>query len=149
MNGLPYLDALVCETLRLHLSVDLKRQVRFSKLVRTSVFNVVLYYNQVNEDDTIPLGQPIVTPSGAVIDSLPVAKGTIIRMPIAALNRSEALWGPDATTFDPTRWFEKRGEYHKRREEIPGYPHLLTFGYGPRVCIGKALALTEIKVCSL
>jgi len=125
MNGLPYLDALVSETLRLHLSVDLKRQV--------------------NEDDTIPLGQPIVTPSGALIDSLPVAKGTIIRMPIAALNRSEALWGPDATTFDPTRWLEKRGEVYKRREEIPGYPHLLTFGYGPRVCIGKAFALAEIK----
>jgi len=125
MNGLPYLDALVSETLRLHLSVDLKRQV--------------------NEDDTIPLGQPIVTPSGALIDSLPVAKGTIIRMPIAALNRSEALWGPDATTFDPTRWLEKRGEVYKRREEIPGYPHLLTFGYGPRVCIGKTFALAEIK----
>jgi cytochrome P450 len=71
-------------------------------------------------------------------------------MPIAALNRSEALWGPDATTFDPTRWLEKnRGEFHKRREEIPGYPHLLTFGYGPRVCIGKTFALAEIKVCSL
>ena len=75
-----------------------------------------------------------------------MTKGTIIRMPIAALNRSEALWGLDATTFDPSRWLEKRGEVHNMREEIPGYPHLLSFGYGPRVCIAKTFALAEIKV---
>lgn len=40
MNGLPYLDALVCETLRLHVSVDLKRQVCLSNLIYAFVVNM-------------------------------------------------------------------------------------------------------------
>ena len=33
-----------------------------------------------------------------------------------------------------------------RMEEIKGYKHLLTFGNGPRTCLGKNFALLEVKV---
>jgi len=35
----------------------------------------------------------------------------------------------------------------ERWQEISGYRHLLTFGDGPRVCLGRGFALAEIKVC--
>ena len=65
------------------------------------------------------------------------------------INRSGALWGADAATFDPTRWLES-AEHTKltnaRKEEIQGYHHLLTFSSGPRICLGRNFALIGIKV---
>ena len=102
------------------------------------------------EDDTIPLTHPIRTASGILVDKIFVAKGAFIRIPIAGVNKSETLWGPDAAKFDPGRWLVSDGESKStmtgRMEEIKGYKHLLTFGNGPRMCIGKNFALLEIKV---
>lgn len=96
-------------------------------------------------DDVIPLGKPLRTSDGKVVDSVSVAKGTIVHIPIAAVNRSEVLWGPNAKDFDPNRWLDNSISQH-RASEISGYGHLLTFAGGPRMCPGKAFAITEMKV---
>jgi cytochrome P450 len=77
-----------------------------------------------------------------------VERGSIIRVPIIGVNRSEAVWGTDTATFDPTRWLgEKAGDFNnKRKDEIQGYRHLLSFIHGPRLCLGRMFAITEIKV---
>ena len=101
------------------------------------------------EDDIIPLTHPIRTASGILVDKIFVAKGTFVRIPIAGVNKSEALWGPDAAKFDPGRWLVSDGESKSaigRKEEVKGYRHLLTFGNGPRTCPGKNFALLEVKV---
>lgn len=110
----------------------------------------ILTLSQVEQDDIIPLSQPIVTVSGSVIDSLPVERGLSIRIPIIGVNRSEALWGPDAARFDPTRWLEERAVdfNNQRKQEIQGYRHLLTFNHGPRICLGRMFVIVEIKVSS-
>ncbi|KAF8173848.1 cytochrome P450 [Mycena galopus ATCC 62051] len=122
-SDLPYLDAIVLEVLRMH-----------PALARTP--------RLASQDDVIPLGTPIVTPSGEIISSITVAKGTVIVEPIRAINRSEALWGPDAKEFKPERWFE---DIPVGARELQGYRHLLTFHDGPRTCLGKAFALAEFK----
>ncbi|KAF8173850.1 cytochrome P450 [Mycena galopus ATCC 62051] len=122
-SDLPYLDAIVLEVLRMHPALP--------KTPRLA-----------SQDDVIPLGTPIVTPSGETISSITVAKGTVIVEPIRAINRSEALWGPDAKEFKPERWFE---DIPVGAREIQGYRHLLTFHDGPRTCLGKAFALAEFK----
>jgi cytochrome P450 len=78
------------------------------------------------------------------VDSLAIAKGTIITIPIMAVNRSEAFWGPDAKEFKPERWLAEGGL--DGAKEMPGYRHLLTFSDGPRICLGKGFALAEFKV---
>jgi cytochrome P450 len=73
----------------------------------------------------------------------------MVRVPIVGVNRSERLWGPDAEKFIPERWLVPEEESAKsaaKKEEIQGYKHLLTFGYGPRMCLGRNFALTEFKV---
>ncbi|KAK0455619.1 cytochrome P450 [Desarmillaria tabescens] len=77
-SSLPYLDAVVHETLRTHPA----------------------------EDDILPLATPVVTKSGETINSIFVAKGTHVTASIGMLNRSEELWGPDAKEFKPERWLE-------------------------------------------
>ena len=77
----------------------------------------------------------------------------MIRIPIAGINRSEALWGPDAGTFDPARWLVSEGEgaphVNSKKGEVLGYRNLLTFAFGPRMCLGRNFALAEFKVRGL
>ena len=82
-----------------------------------------------------------------MVDSVFVAKGTVVTLPIECMNRSVAFWGPDAKTFNPARWIDASVDQH-RAQEIQGYRHMLTFADGPRMCLGKAFALAEFKGCA-
>ncbi|KAI6122408.1 cytochrome P450 [Pisolithus croceorrhizus] len=124
-NDLPYLDAVVQETLRLHPSVP--------ELLREAA-----------ADDVIPLSEPVQTKSGEFVDSIVVGRGTTFTLPISCINRSEAIWGPDAKVFRPERWLEPDG-ITKKAQEVKGHRHLLSFGDGARTCIGKTFALAVIK----
>ena len=67
-------------------------------------------------------------------------------MPISAINRSKVLWGEDALEFKPERWMNGESGLSKSAKELQGFHHLLTFIDGPRQCLGKTFAVTEIKV---
>ncbi|KAG1849950.1 cytochrome P450 [Suillus subalutaceus] len=82
-------------------------------------------------DDVIPLSEPVRTLSGEMTDS-------------AAINRSSAIWGPDAKEFKPDRWLTEDGISGKAKE-VQGHRHLLTFVDGPRTCLGKDFAISEFK----
>ncbi|KAI9572414.1 cytochrome P450 [Boletus coccyginus] len=128
-NGLPYLDAVVHEILRTHLPVV--------EITRLAI-----------EDDVIPLSEPIRTKSGEMVDSLTIAKGTRVVIPMESINRSAAIWGEDAKVFRPSRWLEgAHGEngIPAKAKEVQGHRHLLTFVDGPRTCLGKNFAVTEFK----
>jgi len=119
----PYLDAVVHESLRLHPPVE--------ALQRTA-----------DKDDIVPLSSPIKTSSGKMVDSIFVQKGTTVITPFVHMNRSEALWGPNAKQFVPERWLEENLHPSKN---ISGYRHLYTFSDGPRICLGRMFALAEFK----
>ncbi|KAG2147447.1 cytochrome P450 [Suillus bovinus] len=123
--NLPYLDAVVHEILRLHPSVP-----ELNRLAAA--------------DDIIPLSEPVRTVSGTMTDSIYIAKGTLITIPVAAINRSLAIWGPDAKEFKPDRWLTDEGISGKAKE-VQGHRHLLTFVDGPRTCLGKDFAIMEFK----
>jgi cytochrome P450 len=73
-----------------------------------------------------------------VINGIKIPKGTIIFIGILPANFDETLWGPDVDTFNPDRW-------DKLPETITNYA-FLTFLQGPRNCIGRRFAETEMKV---
>ncbi|KAI6012722.1 cytochrome P450 [Pisolithus orientalis] len=124
-NNLPYLDAVVHETLRFHPPLD--------EFVR-----------QAAEDDVIPLSEPVRARFGRVVNSISVTRGTRIGISTACINRSVAIWGADAKVFRPERWLEE-GSIPKKAQEMQGYRHLLTFIDGPRTCLGKGFAVAEFK----
>ncbi|KAJ7203143.1 cytochrome P450 [Mycena pura] len=127
LNNLPYLDAVVRETLRLH-------------PVLSDATRVAL------EDDIIPLARPIQTARGTLIDKLPVKKGTMVTTSFLYTNLSKTIWGSDAAEFKPERWLNDLQGVPEFAKEFPGYHHALAFLDGPRTCLGKGFALAEMKI---
>ncbi|KAL7617977.1 hypothetical protein Lser_V15G01926 [Lactuca serriola] len=78
------------------------------------------------QDDTFP-------------DGTFIKKGTRVTYHPYAMGRMETIWGPDCLTFKPERWL-KDGVFY---QETPfKYP---VFQAGHRMCLGKEMALVEIK----
>ncbi|KAF8655799.1 hypothetical protein AX16_002885 [Volvariella volvacea WC 439] len=123
LNSLPYLDAVVRETLRVHAPVP--------TTVRTTV-----------REDVLPLGTPFEDPQGVLRDSITVPKGQVIFLPIFAINRAKEIWGEDALEFRPERW----ESLPEATSSVPGmWGNQLTFLGGPRACIGYRFSLVEMK----
>ncbi|KAH7910390.1 cytochrome P450 [Hygrophoropsis aurantiaca] len=123
LSALPYLDGVIREALRVYTPVPSSLRIAM-------------------KDDVIPLDTPFTDKNGEVQTEIKIIKGDYIAIPILAINRSEALWGPDAKEFKPERW-ESPPE---NASNIPGiWGHLLTFLGGPRACIGYRFALIEMK----
>lgn len=121
--ALPYLDAVVRETLRLHAPVP--------STVRIAM-----------KDDILPVDTPFTDKYGVVHNEIKVSKGDPIFIPILAINRSEAIWGSDAKEFNPDRW----ASLPEVASQVPGvWGHLMTFLGGPRACIGYRFSLVEMK----
>lgn len=84
-----------------------------------------------------------------MICDIPIPKGTTINLIPATIHRNTAIWGPDADTFRPSRWEDSApdssgcGERGDRRN-LDSLA-LTSFIFGPRVCIGRAFAILEMK----
>ncbi|KAK4364270.1 hypothetical protein RND71_015628 [Anisodus tanguticus] len=57
------------------------------------------------------------------------------------MGRMESIWGKDASEFKPERWISERGTV----KHEPSYK-FFSFNAGPRTCIGKEVAFTQMKV---
>ncbi|KAI5117516.1 hypothetical protein M0805_009524 [Coniferiporia weirii] len=125
-NGLPYLDGVTREILRLH-----------APLGQTG--RIAAY------DDVIPLGTSVTTASGKSVDHITIGGGTALVVPIQTINRSEAIWGANAKEFLPERWLDGEAGLTAKTREVQGYHHLLSFIDGPRTCLGRAFAIAEFK----
>ncbi|KAF9040790.1 cytochrome P450 [Panaeolus papilionaceus] len=131
-TGLPFLDAIAQEVLRLHPPVSETTRIL-----------------QAAEDDVIPFSKPFTTADGKLVSELIVPKGTVVSSPISYMNMSEEFWGPDSREFRPERWLADESTpgsvLSQRAKEIGGHKHILTFVDGPRLCLGKSFALAEFK----
>uniref|UniRef100_A0A803KQ77 Cytochrome P450 n=2 Tax=Chenopodium quinoa TaxID=63459 RepID=A0A803KQ77_CHEQI len=60
---------------------------------------------------------------------------------VYAQGRTKSIWGDDCNEFKPERWITERGTIR-----IEPSNKFLAFGAGPRICQGKDMALTQIKI---
>ncbi|TFY76368.1 hypothetical protein EWM64_g7641 [Hericium alpestre] len=125
--ALPLLDAVYRETLRLYPPAS--------------------YIDRVaHEDVVLPLAFPITGVDGTQMSELVVPKGTAITMSLVGVNRSTAIWGPDALEWDPDRWLAPLPETVKS-SKMPGiYSTIMTFLDGKRHCLGYRYVQMELKI---
>lgn len=60
------------------------------------------------------------------------------------MGRMEGVWGKDCREFRPERWISERG----RLRHEPSYK-FLSFNCGPRTCLGKEVAFTQMKTVAV
>lgn len=80
----------------------------------------------------------VVPKGGKVIDGHYVPAGMEVTCHAYTLQRDKAFYGEDADEFVPERWMESE----KRNFELEAAQ--FTFGMGPRVCIGRDVAMMEM-----
>lgn len=127
LSSLPYLDAVIRETLRRHPPIG--------TLPR-----------EAHQDGVLTLSKPIKTVDGKEISEIHVPKDTLLVISIDAVNTNPDLWGPDSYEWKPERWLAPLPDA-LLEAKIPGvYSHLMTFIGGGRACIGFKFSEMEMKV---
>ncbi|ODO07699.1 hypothetical protein I350_03271 [Cryptococcus amylolentus CBS 6273] len=125
LDNLPYLDAFVREALRFFPAAP-------------------WVHPSATGNATVPLGTPIKGKDGKLITSFNIDERSYIFLPLRAMNISTTFWGPDAETFDPSRFLDHRTV---NMAKLPGvYGNMISFLAGPRNCIGYRFALLQMKV---
>jgi cytochrome P450 len=111
--------------------------VRFDDVSRMPVTAAVL-------DEVLRLYPPawLVTRRSLAADSLggvDIPADALIVMSPWIVHRDPVAW-PDPDRFDPSRFLDADGA---RRRDVSALPAYLPFGAGPRLCIGRDMALLE------
>lgn len=68
-----------------------------------------------------------------------IPQGTIVSIPMQALQRDPSVWGTDAATFRPARWIKSTVC------PVPAAASWMPFLVGSRACAGRRVALLEMK----
>ncbi|KAL2533564.1 Cytochrome [Abeliophyllum distichum] len=76
-------------------------------------------------------------------DGTTVKKGTRVTYHPYAMGRIEELWGTDCLQFKPERWLRDGIFFQENPFKFP------VFQAGIRVCLGKEMALMELKIVAL
>ncbi|KLO15341.1 cytochrome P450 [Schizopora paradoxa] len=157
LMALPYLDAVVRETLRMYGPVS-------------------WIWRVARKATTLPLLRPLKLTTGEMVDRIPVARNQGVIVGIAASGRDEETWGREgagAMEWKPERWLDdhdtltsgdEAGKDEEEEElgltggeELKGlrvakarlpaaYSGMMTFSGGVRGCIGFKFAILAIKV---
>ncbi|CAE6421498.1 unnamed protein product [Rhizoctonia solani] len=123
LDKLPYLNAVVREALRLHPPVP--------TIERCAI-----------KDWVLPLRYPIKDNKHEMY----IKKGTRVLISLSRANRCRETWGEDADEFRPERWLSSLPQSVTDAKILGVYSPIMTFGAGPRSCIGYKFAILELKI---
>ncbi|KIY46558.1 cytochrome P450 [Fistulina hepatica ATCC 64428] len=125
-EAMPYLNAVVKETLRFH------------DVVQTAQERLAVV------DEIVPLSKPVTLTNGEVVHELFIPKGTSVSPSLHLYNMNPDIWGADADEFNPDRWINnlKGGNVDY---SLGMYANLMTFSAGMRGCIGWRFAVLEMQ----
>ncbi|KAL8137457.1 hypothetical protein V2J09_003458 [Rumex salicifolius] len=78
-----------------------------------------------------------VLPSGHKVNP----NSTMVIIPLYNMARAKLVWGKECNEFKPERWITKDGGFkHESSHKF------FSFNSGPRICLGKEVAFTQMKV---
>lgn len=81
-----------------------------------------------------------VPPGGDAYNGTFIPGGTIIGSSVMGVFMNKTIWGDDAESFRPERFFEGSESELREREAVAD----TSFGYGRWRCLGRSIALMEL-----
>ncbi|KAJ3749664.1 cytochrome P450 [Lentinula detonsa] len=75
-----------------------------------------------------------------------IPPGTELSVPAYTIQRDRDIWGEDAYEFKAERWLQDAESSESVGVKKADPKYLLTFGAGPRMCIGKNLATLQLHL---
>lgn len=130
-NKSPAPDSIKSENMGIFSFEELKRM----KYLHAAVLESMRLYPPVPSNPKFA-AQDDVLPNG-----MQIRKGDQVSYNVFAMGRAEKVWGKDCLEFRPERWIGEDGQL----ELINPYKYPV-FQAGPRICLGKDLALVEMKM---
>ncbi|KAL1962642.1 hypothetical protein VTN77DRAFT_9356 [Rasamsonia byssochlamydoides] len=76
---------------------------------------------------------------GITLHGIHLPEDTVVGVNSWVLHRNKDVFGDDVHSFRPERWIDGDEERLKEMRR-----NLFTFGYGPRICIGKNISMLEM-----
>ncbi len=96
--------------------------------------------NRLDYTPPLPVDTKFAVKEDVLPDGTHIPKGSIVAYASYAMGRMEQLWGSDCLEFKQERWLQN-GVF------VPQCPYkYAVFQAGPRICLGKELALLQIKL---
>ncbi|CDO70552.1 hypothetical protein BN946_scf184579.g8 [Trametes cinnabarina] len=128
LTGLPYLDAVVRETLRLHPPTSIMNRVYVlvNHCSSRSLLTAPSQLYSATKDSVLPLQYPICSATGEQVSTVYVPKGTNVMISILGANRDKHVWGQDADEWRPERWLT--ASYEGINATSPGARIVSEFG---------------------
>ncbi|KAG0626729.1 hypothetical protein M758_2G147000 [Ceratodon purpureus] len=145
----PHVEAKIYDEIKLHLEARPEEDTPPSGR-RGHLFSFEqlkqLHYLHAAIHESLRLFPPVPLDTKEAVRDDVFPDGTVIRggeritYNIYAMARMETIWGPDCNEFKPERWL-KDGVF------VPENPFKFAiFQAGPRICLGKELALVQMKL---
>ncbi|KAG6623522.1 Cytochrome P450 [Phytophthora cinnamomi] len=91
---------------------------------------------------SVPIVSKEAVEDAVLSDGTFIAAGALAGLPMYGLGRMPHVWGPDAAEFKPERWIDSQTG---KLISVSAY-QFIAFNAGPRLCLGKNLAMLEMKL---
>ncbi|KAK0702261.1 cytochrome P450, partial [Lasiosphaeris hirsuta] len=102
----------------------------------------LLYMGKFTKELFRFLSAAVIIPRTAIKDvtvlGVFIPKGTNVMVMPAMSHHNPTIWGDDCDEFNPDRW----GHISEKIEDLYAFA---AFSQGPRICIGRAMALLQFK----
>ncbi|XP_044454567.1 noroxomaritidine synthase 1 [Triticum aestivum] len=88
-----------------------------------------------------PLERKMVVTNDILPSGHEVHAGDTILISLHSMGRMEGIWGKDCLNYNPDRWLSEDGN---KLRYVPSHK-FLAFNSGPRMCLGKDIAVMQMK----
>lgn len=117
---------------------DLTTAITYNE-TQTLPYLVAVCKEAMRRSPSIPFQLPRLAPAGGLhVDGKFLPEGTEVGISPLAQNRDTEVWGADADKFNPERWLES-----DERSKLLSSNDFTFGGSGPRMCIGRNIALVR------